>query len=104
MCLSLFFGKCAGCQIPGCGDKRCWLRVWVGVWEESMAGVTVVWWWVVGWGSCVAPTYELTGCSRYIGPRHMHFFVAVDQAAVPVEPLQFHTGWRQAKEAHAAID
>jgi len=35
----------------------------------------------------------LTGCSRHIGPRLMQFFVAVDQAVVPIETLQFHTRW-----------
>src|SRR3546814_12708586 len=33
----------------------------------------------------------------------MQFFVAVDPAVVPVEPLQFHAGWCQTKEAHAAV-
>jgi hypothetical protein len=47
------------------------------------------------------PAVTLGG--RTIGPRHMHFLVAVDQALVPVEPLQFHAGRRQAKEAHAAV-
>ena len=43
------------------------------------------------------------GRGRHLGPRHMQFFIAVDQPLVPVEPLQFHAGRRQAKEAHAAI-
>ena len=36
----------------------------------------------------------LTGCSRHIGPSLMQFSVAVDQAVVPIETLQFHTRWR----------
>src|ERR1700691_1507557 len=33
----------------------------------------------------------------------MQFFVAVDQAPVPIETLQFHTRWREPEEAHAAV-
>ena len=37
------------------------------------------------------------------GPRRVQFFVAVDQALMPVEPFQFHACWRQTEEAHAAV-
>ena len=33
----------------------------------------------------------------------MQFPVAVDQAVMPVQPLQLHAGRRQAIEAHAAV-
>jgi hypothetical protein len=36
----------------------------------------------------------LTRSNHHTGPRHMQFFVAVDQAVVPIETLQFHTRWR----------
>lgn len=45
--------------MSGCGDKRCRLRIWVDVWEGGMAGMTMIWWWVVRWGSCVTLTYGL---------------------------------------------
>ena len=38
-----------------------------------------------------------------MGPRRMQLFVAVDQALVPLKPLQFHARGRQAEEAHAAV-
>ena len=33
----------------------------------------------------------------------MQFSIAVDHAAVSVEPLQFYAGWRQSEEAYATV-
>src|SRR5450830_1137079 len=53
--------------------------------------------------SAGVPGQFLTGRHCRLSPRLMQFFVAVDQAMVPVEPFELHTRWRQAEEAHAAV-
>ena len=45
----------------------------------------------------------LTDRSCHSGSSRMQFSIAVDHAVVPVETLQFYAGWRQTKEAYAAV-